>query len=581
MGMSNAQRLAKVILNSFDAFFGDFQNVTLGAQSRFEKADWQLVHNAMSHRLEMYKKKVRDVAALADDIAGGNSLDSELWRAAKTEYSQLVTTHSNIEIAQTFFNSVYCFIFDHEKISEVNSFIVELCVLSEDVADEKIYIEYAESAGLAANVGKILEDIQFNIPFEDFSRDVERIVTLIEKLLSPRIDQGQHVKTQVLKSLFYRNKAAYLVGRIVIDDTEMLPFVFPILHNEQGAVYVDTVLFSPDDVSKLFSFTRSYFMVDASIPSQYVSFLKTIMPQKELFELYSAIGFGKHAKTEFYRTAVENTVKTNDQYIIAPGIKGMVMLVFTLPSFDYVYKVIKDRFTPPKDMTREQVKGKYKLVKRWDRAGRMAETQEFNNLAFDRRRFSDELMAELIKEVPSVIEERGNALIFKHVYVERRMKPLNLYLKTANDEQVHNVMDEYGNAIKQLAAANIFPGDMLLKNFGVTRHGRVVFYDYDEICPLVDCNFRTIPEPMTEEQEMASQPWYDVAPADVFPEEFRLFFSGNRRAREVFDRLHPDLYQVGFWQGLQRQLKRGKFGDVFPYRRRYRFHRPAQSVGVK
>ncbi|WP_101759791.1 bifunctional isocitrate dehydrogenase kinase/phosphatase [Oceanicoccus sp. KOV_DT_Chl] len=575
MGMSNAQRLAKVILNSFDAFFGDFQNVTLGAQSRFEKADWQLVHKAMSHRLEMYKKKVRDVAALADDIAGGHAQDRELWRDAKDEYCQLVAEHSNIEIAQTFFNSVYCFVFNHERIGDLNASVVAPDSLPASVFEDVIYTEYPAIADLAVNVRSILVDTRFNIPFEDFERDVARIVSLIDKLLTPRIEQGQQVKSQVLNSLFYRNKAAYLVGRIVVDNGEMLPFVFPILNNEQGAVYVDTVLFSADDVSKLFSFTRSYFMVDASVPSQYVSFLKTIMPQKEWFELYSAIGFGKHAKTEFYRTAVANTVKTNDQYIIAPGIKGMVMLVFTLPSFDYVYKVIKDRFTPPKDMTREQVKGKYKLVKRWDRAGRMAETQEFNNLAFDLRRFSDELMAELKKEVGSLLEVRGNALIFKHVYVERRMTPLNLYLKNATDEQIHNVMDEYGNAIKQLAAANIFPGDMLLKNFGVTRHGRVVFYDYDEICPLVDCNFRKIPAPMNEEQEMAGQPWYDVAPADVFPEEFRLFFSGNRRAREVFDKLHPDLYLETFWQGLQQQIKQGKFGDVFPYRRRYRFSRPA------
>jgi isocitrate dehydrogenase kinase/phosphatase len=355
---------------------------------------------------------------------------------------------------------------------------------------------------------------------------------------------------------------------------EIQPFVFPILHNEKDSIYVDTVLFYPDDVSKLFSFTRSYFMVDTPVPSQYIAFLKSIMPQKELFELYSAIGFGKHAKTVFYRSAVANTVKTNDQYIIAPGIKGMVMLVFTLPSFDYVYKVIKDRFTPPKDMTREQVKEKYKLVKRSDRAGRMAETQEFNNLAFDRRRFSDELILALEKEVPSLLEEKGNALILRHVYVERRMTPLNLYLKHATQEQLYSVIDEYGNAIKQLAGANIFPGDMLLKNFGVTRHGRVVFYDYDEICPLVDCNFRNIPMARTEEQEMASQPWYDVGPADVFPEEFRLFFSGNRRAREVFDSLHPELYQTDFWIDLQRKLKAGMVEDVFPYRRKYRFERP-------
>jgi len=270
---------------------------------------------------------------------------------------------------------------------------------------------------------------------------------------------------------------------------------------------------------------------------------------------------------------------TSDKFIIAPGIKGMVMCVFTLPSYDFVFKIIKDRFTPPKDMTREQVKAKYNLVKRWDRAGRMADTQEFTNLAFARERFSDELMEELHKVAPSVIEEHGKALVIKHVYVERRMTPLNLYLQNANDEQVEAVMDEYGNAIKQLAAANIFPGDMLLKNFGVTRHGRVVFYDYDEIVPLMDCNFRKIPEPRTEAEEMASQPWYTVGPNDIFPEEFRLFFSGNQRARKVFDKLHSDIYEASFWRGLQERISSGHVEDFFPYRREMRFERfPAPAA---
>jgi isocitrate dehydrogenase kinase/phosphatase len=572
MGISNALRLAKVILNAFDAFFGDFQNLTLGAQQRFEKADWLLVHAAMANRLDMYKKKVRTVAAQANDISGGKVHDRFLWQLAKDDYAHLIETHRNYEIAQTFFNSVYCFVFDHDNIRDEHSFINVPELLPKGLDDEIIFSEYLVGSDIYEVTKTILEDTQFNLPFEDIDRDVDRIMGLISPIFSELEKSGQTVRLQVLNSLFYRNKAAYLVGRRLVGE-DMQPFVFPILNNDGQAVYVDTVLFSPDDVSKLFSFTRSYFMVDAPVPSQTIDFLQSIMPQKERFELYNAIGFGKHGKTEFYRSAVSNTVKTSDQYIIAPGIKGMVMLVFTLPSFEYVYKVIKDRFTPPKDMTRDEVKGKYKLVKRWDRAGRMADTQEFTNLAFDRRRFSDELMAELEKEVPSLLQVKGNALILNHVYVERRMIPLNLYIKTATDEQLYNIMDEYGNAIKQLAGANIFPGDMLLKNFGVTRHGRVVFYDYDEICPLVECNFRSIPEAVTEEQEMASQPWYDVAPADVFPEEFRLFFSGNRRARDVFDELHADLYSPDYWRSLQQQITEGKVEDVFPYRRRYRFPR--------
>jgi isocitrate dehydrogenase kinase/phosphatase len=290
------------------------------------------------------------------------------------------------------------------------------------------------------------------------------------------------------------------------------------------------------------------------------------------------MGYNKHGKTYFYRCAFRHMEETTDQFHVAPGIKGMVMSVFTMPSYDFVFKIIKDRFTPPKDMTREQVMAKYRLVKRADRAGRMADTQEFTNLAFARSRFSEELMEELMKVAPSVIEEHGKALVIKHVYVERRMTPLNLYLQGADDEQLLSVMDEYGNSIKELAAANIFPGDMLLKNFGVTRHGRVVFYDYDELCPLTDCNFRVIPLPRTEEEEMASKPWYSVGANDIFPEEFRLFFSGNQRARQVFDELHSDIYQASFWQSLQESIRAGQVNDFFPYRRKTRFARDGLSL---
>ncbi len=570
MGMSNASRLAKIILNGFDAFFGDFQNLTLGGQARFENADWQLVHEVMSNRLEMYKKKISSAAKFADEIVGEMLLDRSLWRDAKTEYAVLIETHSNFEIAQTFFNSMYCYVFGHEKIRDLHAFVFVPDLLPKNLNDKVIFKEYSFTETVSVCIRDVLVDTQFNIPFEDLDRDVDRVLDRIRPIFESNVGESACERVEVLDSLFYRNKAAYLVGRFVLSG-RYLPFVLPFMNNEKGAVYVDTVLFSADEVSKLFSFTRSYFMVDASVPSQYVDFLHSIMPHKEPFELYSAIGFGKHGKTVFYRSAVAHTVKSNDQYAIAPGIKGMVMLVFTLPSFDYVYKVIKDRFTPPKDMTREEVKGKYKLVKRWDRAGRMAETQEFSNLAFDRRRFPVELVNELKKEVPSLLEEKGNALILKHVYVERRMTPLNLYLKDATDAQLFSVMEEYGNAIKQLAGANIFPGDMLLKNFGVTRHKRVVFYDYDEISPLLECNFRTLPKAVTEEQEMASQPWYDVKPNDVFPEEFSLFFTGNKRARKAFSTLHGDLYRVEFWKDLQKEISRGKFQDVFPYRQKYRF----------
>ena len=571
--MERRERFARTILNGFDSYFAEFQNITLAAKSRFENADWHGIRQSSIERIDLYKKKTTQVYQYVELIAGEQLHDFEFWREARSVYARLIEGHNNFEIAETFFNSVYCAVFKHRKIRDEYAFVFSPHGDMPPVDMSSVYKTYRLEGTLASLLDSLLVDYAFSIPYEDKQRDIDNIVGAILDYLAPRFDLNEdNVEFQVLEHHFYRNKGAYIVGRILSGGKSM-PFVLPILHNEAGGVYVDTILFGADKVSVLFSFTRSYFLVDASIPSQYVLFLQELMPAKPISEIYSAMGYNKHGKTYYHRCAFRHMQNTNDVFNIAPGIKGMVMSVFTLPSYDFVFKIIKDRFTPPKEMTRDQVKAKYSLVKRWDRAGRMADTQEFTNLAFARERFSDELMEELRKVAPSVIEEHGKALVIKHVYVERRMTPLNLYLRNASDAQVAAIMDEYGNAIKQLAAANIFPGDMLLKNFGVTRHGRVVFYDYDEIVPLLDCNFRKIPEPRTEAEEMASKPWYTVGPNDIFPEEFRLFFSGNQRARKVFDEVHSDIYETTFWQGLQETIRSGHVEDFFPYRREMRFDR--------
>lgn len=576
--MERRERFARTILNGFESYFAEFQNITLAARSRFENADWHGMQQASTQRIDLYKEKTTLVYEYVELIAGDQLHDFAFWGEAKDVYSELIEGHNNFEIAETFFNSVYCTAFKHRKIRDEYAFVFSPQGDMPPADVSKVYRTYRLNGSLQELLRALLEDYSFNIPYEDMDRDIANIIGVVERYLQPRFDMTREgVQFQVLEHHFFRNKGAYIVGRIAAG-ADSMPFVLPVLHNEEGAVYVDTVLFGSDKVSILFSFTRSYFLVDASIPSQYVLFLQQLMPAKPISEIYSSMGYNKHGKTYYHRCAYRHMQSTTDKFMIAPGIKGMVMTVFTMPSYDFVFKIIKDRFTPPKEMTREQVKEKYRLVKRWDRVGRMADTQEFTNLAFARERFSDELMEELHKVAPSMLEEHGKALIIKHVYVERRMTPLNLYLHDATDEQVAAVMDEYGNAIKQLAAANIFPGDMLLKNFGVTRHGRVVFYDYDEIVPLLDCNFRKIPEPRNEAEELSSTPWYTVGPNDIFPEEFRLFFSGNQRARKVFDAMHSDIYDVAFWQGMQQKLRSGFVEDFFPYRRKFRFDRSSKTL---
>lgn len=572
--MSSADKLARTILNGFDAMFADFQNITLGAKARFEQADWHGVQQAQADRLEVYKNKILQLMPMLTTLARDDLQDLALWREVKQHYAQLISQHQNYEIAETFFNSVFCKIFKHHHIHDDYAFVTSSRQRETSTAGPPLYQTYRIDGDIRQLVRHILQDYAFAIPYADLDRDVRNVARKVYRDVVPRFRQeADGIRVDVMEAVFYRNKGAYLVGRVRGDGPEAIPFVLPILHTERDNVYVDSLITDSDEVSIIFSFTRSYFMVDSPSPAQTVAFLHSLMPHKRAYELYASFGFRKHSKTEFFRDLMKHLQESDDQFVIAPGIKGMVMTVFTLPSYDIVYKVIKDRFTPPKEVTAEQVKDRYRLVTHHDRVGRMADTQEFNSFRLPRARFSESLLEELLNEVPSKVTLTATEVIIEHLYTERRMIPLNLYLKTATDEQITAVMDEYGNAIKQLAAANIFPGDMLLKNFGVTRHGRVVFYDYDEICHITECNFRHIPEPRTEEQAMSSQPWYDVAPNDVFPEEFRLFFSGNPKARRAFDALHSELYQVDYWQQIKTQIESGVVFDVFPYRRRRRFQR--------
>jgi isocitrate dehydrogenase kinase/phosphatase len=453
-----ARRVARTILNGFESYFAEYQNITLGAKRRFESANWQAVHRASTERIDLYKNKVLHVARLVDEVTSQDLSSLELWRDARAAYAQLVSNHANYEIAETFFNSIFCRILEHWQIHDRYIFVLPSRPLeNKPLPDYSIYVRYEIDNGLVDLVTRILDDFCFSIPWENRRRDISHIVGVLRDQLLPALDCPlTDVRVEMLESVFYRNKAAYLVGR-VSHEGRVIPIILPCLNNEKGGIYVDTLIHDQDGASIIFSFTRSYFMVDAPIPSRFVRFLLSLMPQKSIAELYNSIGFNKHGKTEFYRDIIRHMKQSDDQYVIAPGIKGMVMTVFTLPSYGVVFKVIKDRFDPPKQVTEEIVRDKYRFVSRSDRAGRMADTQEYSNFIFYRNRFSEELIEELQRVAPSKLWMDEKWIIIRHLYVERRMEPLNLYLRHASAEEVQDAMDEYGNAIKQMAAANIFP----------------------------------------------------------------------------------------------------------------------------
>ncbi len=570
-----AYEIAQALLGGFNRHFRLFRGTTAKAKARFENADWHGQQKAQAERIAFYDQRVGECVELLELGYEASQLPMDVWQQVKLHYIGLLTNHLQPELAETFFNSVCTRILHHSYFH--NSFLfvrpavsTEYIENDEPAAKPTYRAYYPEPGRLDQTFRRIVTNFQLKAPFEDPERDTRAVMAAVDRQMAGA-KWRTNFQVQVLSSLFFRNKGAYVVGKI-INGFHETPFALPILHGDKGLV-IDGALFGEDDLLMLFSFARAYFMVDMEVPSATVQFLRSLMPRKPRAELYNAIGLQKHGKNLFYRDLLYHLRHSSDKFRIAPGIKGMVMLVFDLPSFPFVFKLIKDFYPPQKDTTRELIQSKYLLVKQHDRVGRMADTLEYSNVALPRHRFEEELIKELRHFCPSLLEENGDDIVLKHVYIERRMVPLNIYLQDASDAQREAAVLEYGNAIKDLVAANIFPGDMLWKNFGVTRQGKVVFYDYDEIEYLTDCNFRKVPAPRNEEEEMSGEIWYTVNKGDVFPETFGPFLLGHPGVREPFMKHHADLLDPGFWQGHKERILAGHVHDVFPYDASRRFAR--------
>jgi len=572
-----ASEVAHAILAGFDRHYRLFREASARAKTLFERADWATLRVLARERIQMYDQRVLEAVDEVRARFPEAERDESLWPAIKLAYIPLLHEHRQPECAETFYNSVACAVL-HRRYYRNEFIFWRPAVATEHLeGDELAYRSYYPlRKGLRRTLAAIVRGFGLANPWEDLHRDL-RSVLRAARARFPRPTRARpSLQIQVLGSLFFRNKAAYAVGKIV-NGSEEVPFAVPILQNERGELYLDALLLDADQLIILFSFARAYFFVDMEVPAAYVSFLRQLMPRKPRAEMYMCVGLAKQGKTMFYRDLFYHLKHSSDNFVVAPGIKGMVMLVFTLPSFPYVFKVIRDRFAPPKEMDRQTVKDKYQLVKYHDRVGRLADTLEYSLVALPLERFDAALLEELKSEAASNIEIEGDRIVIKHVYIERRMQPLNLYLAEAgadNDAaRVRQALHEYGYAIKELAGAGIFPGDMLLKNFGVTRHNRVVFYDYDEIAYMIDCNFRRIPPPRSIEDEMSAEPYYSVGPHDVFPEQFARFLVSDPQAREIFLERHADLMDPAFWAGKQARLRAGAHEDIYPYPEAIRFLR--------
>jgi isocitrate dehydrogenase kinase/phosphatase len=565
--------VARAMLDGFETHYSLMQQTGRAAKGFFEAQDWNALKRLQSERIGWYDTRVAECVERLTKEFPTEVFTDACWGDVKLAYVALLLEHRQPELAEVFFNSVTTRVL-HRRYFQNRFMFVRPSVSTEylDLWEPSYRCYYPARTGLRTTLKKLVLDFGLGRPYADLDADVNGVVRALRRAMPRPLVVEPNFQLQVLESLLFRGQEAYVVGR-AFNGLSMVPFVVPIVHDGAGRLRLDAVLLDPKLLAILFSSTRAYFLADIDVPSTWVHFLRRMLPSKPPWELYAMLGFGKASKALFYRDFLHHLRHSTDLLALAPGTAGLVMVVFTLPSFPYVFKLIRDRPRPPKDVTPAQVKDRYRLVKKADRAGRMADTLEYSDVALPKSRLSPELLEELRREVPAQLTEEGDAVVFKHVYIERRMKPLDLALRAASDAELTHLVDDFGHCMKELASANLFAGDLLYKNFGVTRLGRVIFYDYDEVETVTQVNFRVMPKARDDEEELRGEAWFQVGPHDVFPEEWRPFLFTDERVRAVLEERHPQLFDASWWNGVKKSLESGRPVRVSPYPDSVRFVR--------
>ena len=556
---------SQIIYDSFVRYNDAFHKMTRRAQTRFEQRDWKGHQDDIVERVYLYEKSVRRVVAELRRVMGGSYMDHALWNDIRAYFGDRLHKVPDAGFIRTFFNSVTRRIFNTVGIDPQLEFVTSS--LEEDIEMTKSLNlrRYPYWGSVEKIFETILEDFYFRVPYSDVTLNATRIAAEISRFMlsQPGLDEDHILRFEFVDTFFYQAARAYMIGRIILQHG-ISPIVIAFKNTDEG-IDVDAVLLSEDEVSIVFSYTRSYYFADPNSVVGTVHFIHTLLPKKPIDELYTVLGRLRQGKTERYRTFTRHMESTTDKFVHTEGDRGLVMIVFTLPSYDLVFKVMRDKFGYPKTISHEEVVEKYKMISKHDRAGRLIDTQEFRSLELPVARFSDAMREELLHEAALSARIVDNNILFSRVYVERRVKPLNLYVNSASRNEALLAMLDYGQAIKDLAQTNIFPGDLLLKNFGVTRHRRVIFYDYDEVTLITDCNFRDMPEAEDDIDELRPGAWYYVGQHDIFPQEFIKFLAMDQDLRSLFLEVHGDLLTADYWRKIKARHLAGEVSVVVPY----------------
>jgi len=555
---------ARLVVEAFEDYNASFSDITRRARRRFERRDRKGMRSDSTARLKLYDEAAEAIIARLEQHMAGRVFSRSIWREIRVLYGDMIRDQLDAELYKTFFNTVTRRLFKTRGVDPAIEFVALDIEPTDRITHPVARHTYAVGAEVESTLAGILDDHAFGLPYVDIEADAAGLARLLRKAVSG-FEDPRVLAIELLETVFYREGRAYLVGR-VFTASRYLPCAIAFVSETEG-IRVDALLTQRQQLSTLFGYTFSYFLADLETVGDAVVFLRTLLPDKPINELYTVLGRAKQGKTERFRSFFRHLdSRPREELVEADGQRGLVMLVFTLPSFPLVFKLIRDRFAPVKKFGRRQVIDRYRLVFRHDRVGRLIDAQEFKDLRFPLDQFSPALLDQLRTECNRSIEIEPDSVVIRHCYVERRLRPLDLYLSEASPEQARAAVLDYAQSLKDLARSNIFAGDLLPKNFGVTGAGRVIFYDYDELRLMTECRFRRLPPSRDDDLlELNDEPWFNIDDNDVFPEQFPRFMGLSSEHLTLLERHHGEIFQPQWWQDIRERLAGGEALDVPPY----------------
>jgi isocitrate dehydrogenase kinase/phosphatase len=552
------------ILSVFDSFYEEFVKLTWAAKAAFESRDHPTAVANARRRLGLYNATVYP---LADELRSGFPELKErepLWAEIEAVYRVAVRGRYEADLALAYLHSAQRRVHHGEwKPVEYGFEGSGRVVPPENAVYERLACSWPITPLV---IQKALQVAELAVPFCDPVRDAELIARRVNDVLAARSGAGLRA-IEMVRAGFFRNRGAYLVGRLVLKGAELKPFVIALLNGEEG-VRAEAVLHAVPHVHNLCSSTEAPFQVTNRHYHELSAFLLSIMPRRPLGLHYSTIGYYHYSKVAVMYEVRRRLMHDRELLGVAPGSPGTVTIAFTSPQSDYVLKVIRDRPTSGYKWDSfegvDAVLAKYKRVHEINRTGSMLDNIVYYNLKLERSWFEPALASELLDSVTNSVQLRDGALIFKYLIVQRKLTPLNVFLETAPADRAERAIINLGFCIRNNAAANVFNKDFDTRNYGVSRYLKIYLYDYDAVEALTEMKVRTNLDRCDGEEDVPA--WF-FEPGVVFlPEEIEAGLRvRSRTLRRVFRTAHADLMSVGYWEGLQQALRAGKVPGIHTF----------------